>query len=96
MAEGARARCDADLALSITGIAGPDGGGPDKPVGTVFIGLAGAQAPTQVRHFQFVGDRAAIRDRSVKSALQMLRFHLLDAQVRLLWQRGAAEAVPSS
>jgi nicotinamide-nucleotide amidase len=96
MAEGARARCDADLALSITGIAGPDGGGPDKPVGTVFIGLAGAQAPTQVRHFQFVGDRAAIRDRSVKSALQMLRFHLLDAQVRLLWQRGDAEAVPSS
>lgn len=86
MAEGARATTGADLALSITGIAGPDGGTASKPVGTVFVGLAADSS--SVRRFQFASDRAGIRARSVMSALQMLRFHVLgvEASLRLLWQ----------
>ena len=76
MAKGARERAKTDFALSITGVAGPDGGSETKPVGTVWIGLATPDATT-ARHFLFPGDRAMIRDRSAKMALSMLRFHLL-------------------
>jgi len=86
MADGARRHSGATYALSTTGIAGPEGGRPDKPVGTVFIGLAG---PDRViaRRFEFPGDRDIIRDRTAKSALQMLRFELLgvNPDTRLLW-----------
>jgi nicotinamide-nucleotide amidase len=78
MAAGARARSGADIALSITGIAGPEGGTPAKPVGTVFVGLIAGDDRDHpvVRRFQFSGDRASIRDRAAKSALQMLRWSL--------------------
>jgi nicotinamide-nucleotide amidase len=76
MATGARTRAKTDFALSITGIAGPDGGTQAKPVGTVWIGLATPQETT-ARHFLFPGDRAIIRDRCAKTALSLLRFHLL-------------------
>lgn len=75
MAGGARERSKADFALSITGVAGPDGGTERKPVGTVWIGLASPESIT-ARHFLFPGDRAMIRDRSAKMAMSMLRFHL--------------------
>lgn len=77
------------FAIAITGIAGPDGGTDAKPAGTVFIGLAerGGAAAVEVRRFQIPGDRAAVRDRSAKLALAMLRFRLVGAvQHRLLWQ----------
>ena len=76
MAVGARQRAGTDYALSISGIAGPDGGTPDKPVGTVCFGLAHAGG-VLTRTFGMFGDRDMVRDRSAKMALTMLRFHLL-------------------
>ena len=76
MASGARKRSKADFALSISGIAGPSGGTPQKPVGTVCIGLSDA-VDTAARTFHFAGDREMIRDRSAKMALTLLRYHLL-------------------
>jgi nicotinamide-nucleotide amidase len=76
MAAGARSRARSTYALAISGIAGPDGGTPAKPVGTVCIALAwagGADAHT----FVFPGDREFIRDRSAKMALSLLRYKLL-------------------
>ncbi len=70
MAEGVRQLTGSTWALSVTGIAGPGGATPDKPVGTVFIGLAGPK-PT-VRKFLFEGDRQQIRAQSVQAALQLL------------------------
>jgi nicotinamide-nucleotide amidase len=77
MAVGARERAGTDYALSISGIAGPDGGTPDKPVGTVCFGLAHAGG-VLTRTFGMFGDRDMVRDRSAKMALTMLRFQLLD------------------
>jgi nicotinamide-nucleotide amidase len=76
MADGARQRGGATFALSITGIAGPDGGSPQKPVGTVCIGIAGAN-PTVATTYNFPGDRESIRDRSAKMALTLLRYQIL-------------------
>lgn len=76
MAIGARERAQATFALSISGIAGPDGGTPDKPVGTVWFALAHIDG-CEVRKFILTGDREMIRDRAAKMALTMLRFHLL-------------------
>jgi nicotinamide-nucleotide amidase len=92
MAEAAMAKSGAGLAVSITGIAGPDGGSAEKPVGTVFIALAQRAAVSVssplVRRFEFSGDRAMIRDRAAKSALQMLRFRLMQVpdEQPLLWE----------
>jgi nicotinamide-nucleotide amidase len=76
MADGARQRAGTDFALAISGIAGPGGGTPDKPVGTVCIALA-TPSGTMARTFLFSGDRDMIRDRSAKMALTLLRYHLL-------------------
>lgn len=76
MARGARRVSGADYALAVTGIAGPDGGTAEKPVGTVYIALSCAQGE-QAQKFQFVGDRAWIRLLSCQNALNMLRLRLI-------------------
>ena len=80
MARSALRHSAADYALAISGIAGPDGGTPEKPVGTVCIALAKDEG-TIARKFTFPGDRDFIRDRSAKMALTMLRFQLLGKQM---------------
>jgi nicotinamide-nucleotide amidase len=76
MAEGARKATGATWALSVTGIAGPDGGSEEKPVGTVYIGLAGPGG-TYAQRFQFLGDRSWIRTLSCQNALDLLRLSLI-------------------
>jgi nicotinamide-nucleotide amidase len=76
LAEGARARFGAALGVGITGIAGPGGGTPDKPVGTVHICLAGPDG-RQVRALELPGSRTAVRERSVTMAMHLLRHELL-------------------
>jgi len=73
MAEGCRARLGVALAASITGIAGPEGGSAAKPIGLVYLGLAGvADGAADVRRFQFAGDRDAIRHAAAAEALAWL------------------------
>ncbi|MBX3732382.1 MAG: competence/damage-inducible protein A [Verrucomicrobiae bacterium] len=72
MAEGARLRAGADFGLSLTGIAGPDGGSDDKPVGTVFIGLADARGTTVIRRNNRF-DRETFKFASAQQALDVLR-----------------------
>ncbi len=91
MAQGALKRAASDLAVSISGIAGPDGGTPEKPVGLVYIGIAqrtSDAAPSARAHrFEFHGDRTVIRDRAGKAAMQLARFALLSIEgERLLWE----------
>lgn len=76
MATGVRATISAKAALSITGIAGPDGGTDDKPVGTVWIALD-LLGDVRSKRFVMVGDRAEVRHRSAQAALEMLRKALL-------------------
>jgi nicotinamide-nucleotide amidase len=76
MARGARERFGSDLAMAITGIAGPDGGTPEKPVGTVFLALAGRDGPEISKKRLFVGDRAVIRRASAIHALELVRRRL--------------------
>lgn len=71
MLEGARRVTGADAAIAITGIAGPDGGTAEKPVGTVWIAAGVADAVRVVR-FQFQGDRGAVREAAATAALDML------------------------
>ncbi|MBM4038375.1 MAG: competence/damage-inducible protein A [Planctomycetes bacterium] len=75
MAEGVRKRAKADIGLSTTGIAGPDGGSAEKPVGLVYIGLA-TDAGTSVERITLVGGRELIKDRAAKFAFNTLRLHL--------------------
>jgi PncC family amidohydrolase len=72
MARGARERLGADVAVSVTGIAGPDGGTTQKPVGLVYVHADGP-AGGLGREFNFPGDRASIRARSVVIALHLVR-----------------------
>ncbi|MDI1260999.1 CinA family protein [Aquabacterium sp.] len=72
MAEGALARSRAQLAVAVTGVAGPTGGSPDKPVGTVWLAWAAQGRPTRALRCQFEGDRGAVRWATVKQALQGL------------------------
>ncbi|MEO1038150.1 MAG: CinA family protein [Pseudomonadota bacterium] len=73
MAEGALARSYADIAISITGIAGPGGGSADKPVGLVWFGLAASGRHTRIVEHRF-GDvgRSIVRALSAETALQLL------------------------
>ncbi len=76
MAEGARRSARSSIGVGITGIAGPDGGTPEKPVGLVYIAIAGV-AGDRVRRAQFPGERDRIRFQATQSALEMIRRGLL-------------------
>lgn len=75
MARAVRRLIDADLGISVTGIAGPGGGTPEKPVGLVYIGLATADGEFVERHV-WEGDRRETRTRSVEAALRLLQGYL--------------------
>jgi nicotinamide-nucleotide amidase len=75
MAEGARDRLGASIGVGITGIAGPGGATPGKPVGTVDLAIAGPW-PTEARRVQLIGDREEIRYRASQGALNMIRLRL--------------------
>jgi nicotinamide-nucleotide amidase len=72
MARGARERLGVDVAVSVTGVAGPDGGTEEKPVGLVFLHASGPMGEKQVR-LDFPGDRETIRGRSAVTALHLVR-----------------------
>jgi nicotinamide-nucleotide amidase len=80
MAKGVRDAAGSDLGLSVTGIAGPDGGTDDKPVGTVFISLA-APDGSWTKRFQFSGSRDEIRTITAWTALDWLRRYLVQRAV---------------
>ncbi len=77
MADGIKKHTGADIGLSVTGIAGPGGGSDQKPVGTVFIGLATSQQ-TRVEEFHFSGERQQIQEITAQTGLDLVREYLLD------------------
>lgn len=70
MAQGALHAANADLALAVSGIAGPDGGSVEKPVGTVWFGFAGRSGKVLARKVRFDGDRNAVREQTIAYSLQ--------------------------
>ncbi len=76
MATGMLALSGADLSLSLTGIAGPTGGSPEKPVGTVFVGFAGKSLAPRTQRLLFPSDRATFKHLATQHALDILRRHL--------------------
>ncbi|MBO5335658.1 MAG: competence/damage-inducible protein A [Lachnospiraceae bacterium] len=77
MAKGAAKAAKADVAVAITGIAGPDGGTKEKPVGLVFIGC-NVKGKVTVEKFQFKGNRAKVREAAVSAALELMRRCVLE------------------
>ena len=77
MADGLRARTSADVIVAITGIAGPGGGTPAKPVGTVVIGALVEGKPLSLRTHLFPGDREMVRFQATQTALDVVRRLLL-------------------
>jgi nicotinamide-nucleotide amidase len=69
MAEGALTHSDADVAVAVTGIAGPEGGTSEKPVGTIFIAWADKNGKSKVVKIQFAGNRQEIRAQTVERAM---------------------------
>jgi nicotinamide-nucleotide amidase len=86
LARGAVSRLDADVGIGITGIAGPDGGTPDKPVGTVCFSVCLREGSRITRRTLLPGSRSDVRDRSTTVAMHLLR--------RLLVEAGTVAAVP--
>ncbi len=76
LAEGARERAHVEMGVGITGIAGPDGGSEEKPVGLVFIGIA-SPGGRAVRRYRFAGTRKTIRERAAQTALDLMRRDLM-------------------
>jgi PncC family amidohydrolase len=72
MVEGARTALGVDVAVSITGIAGPSGGTTQKPVGTVFMAVAGLDRASEVKEFFFSGDRKQIQMKAAFEAAELL------------------------
>jgi len=76
MARGIRERSKTDLGLSVTGIAGPSGGTPEKPVGLVYIALASPDGVKADEH-RFLGTRSQVRQRTAQMAMDMVRRYLI-------------------
>jgi nicotinamide-nucleotide amidase len=76
MAQGIREAARTDLGLSVTGIAGPDGGTKEKPVGLVYISLSSAHGVKTEEH-KFLGNREQIRTKAAQMALDTVRRHLI-------------------
>jgi nicotinamide-nucleotide amidase len=77
MADGIRARAAVDIGIGVTGIAGPGGGTPEKPVGTVAVAAVTA-ASARARTFRFHGERANVKFQASQAALDMVRRMLLE------------------
>jgi PncC family amidohydrolase len=77
MAAGARSATGADRAVAVTGVAGPGGGTPEKPVGLVFVAVAGSRG-TKVARYCFAGDRESVRQQAAGAALALLAETLHD------------------
>ena len=90
MAEGARRTIGTDIAVAITGIAGPDGGSAEKPVGTVCFGIAAEGAPTRTRRYQLWGNREWVKLLSSQIALDWVRRHVLALPMLEIGRPGAA------
>jgi nicotinamide-nucleotide amidase len=80
MADGARARARSTYALATTGIAGPSGGSPEKPVGTVYVALAAAGRETIVKKFLFPSDRETFKELTAQAGLDLLRKKMMSSQ----------------
>lgn len=78
MADGARLRFGASIGVGITGIAGPGGGTPEKPVGTVFVAVSSEGRPARVRSYELRGGRAQIKFQASQAALDQVRRLLMD------------------
>ncbi len=89
MAEGVRALLDGDIGIATTGIAGPTGGTPDKPVGLVYIALATKDYLYHERHI-FHGDRGGNKRKAAEAALVMLKKFLVHGAEGLVAQKGRA------
>ena len=76
MARGASSHSGAHVSVAVTGIAGPDGGTPDKPVGTVWIAWGQKLGYAEARRFQFDGDRNAVRQQAILEAILGLNARL--------------------
>lgn len=77
MCKGVKELADADFGISVTGIAGPGGGTPDKPVGTVWIGICGGDIH-KAEKFLFAGDRNQVRESTAVAALEMVKDAVLN------------------
>ncbi len=80
LADGARAALDADVGVGVTGIAGPGGGAPEKPVGLVWLSVSHRDGRRLTRSVTLPGSRADIRDRATTIALHLVRRLLLSVR----------------
>jgi PncC family amidohydrolase len=88
MAEGMLARSRAQIAVGITGIAGPGGGSPEKPVGTVWLAVAQSHPPaTRSAHCRFLGGREQVKAFAAVTALDLVRRQLMGAPWDIDWLR---------
>ena len=88
MAEGAASRAGVEIAIAVTGVAGPGGGSADKPVGLVWFGCALAGQPAVTDRVVFPGDRTAVRAATVAHALRLVR------RLAASWGDGRSEGAP--
>lgn len=86
MAVGALSHSRADFSVAVTGIAGPDGATPGKPVGTVWIAWARRGGGAEARCFHFSGDRDAVRQQTILQAIQGLNARLQSSQSPPSWK----------